>query len=328
MKRAFAAVLLAAVAVGAAGCASSRPVTLESVQLAGARPIIGRATAVREVSDLLHARPNWVRLVRVRDGELAWLGFSPRPTPAAAYVDAHRHRFSSVSEIQAPGTHPSPLAVIHALQRLHKRIWLEVLGAHVPFPQYNPAVVHPDYTRAEMLKRLKGGLGGKLERLQLVWADEKTTDVVLEWVAYFAHAHIEPLGGPLGRVSQPPTYVGPAVEWTNAQGTPYGGYASITPPRHHRIVPPRSDGIPVSVVQKLWRARLDVWLAPLDARPAIIRLGALRVLGADDARHVWLVFLRRNGREEGLAWLVARRDGSYGLVSATSGKVLVSAVKL
>ncbi|MDX6480727.1 MAG: hypothetical protein QOG85_1237 [Gaiellaceae bacterium] len=327
MKRAFAAVVLTAVAAATAGCAASRPATLGAVQLTGAKPVISRAKAVREVASLLHARPNWVRLVRVRDGELAWLGFSPRPTSAAAYVDAHGDRFSSVSDIHVAGTHPSPLAVIHALRRVHKSVWLQVLGRRVPFPHGNPTIVHPTRTRAEELRRLAGGLGGKLQRLQLVWADEKTTDVGLEWVAHFAHAHLRPISVPAGFTGHIRTYVGPAVEWESATGTPYGGMATTRPPRQRGLLPRRSYGIPVSLVQKLWQHDLDVWLAPIDARPAIIRQGALAALNADDARSVRLVFLRRDGKQEGLAWLIGRGNGRYALVSATSGRVLVSEVQ-
>jgi hypothetical protein len=342
MKRAPAAVLLAAVAIAAAGCASSHPATNGAGQAAGVRTVITHAKALREVSSLLRAKPNWIRLVRVNGGQLAWLGFSPRgnpvrecpqppcqkpPAPVAAYVDARGDRFTGWSDLQLQKEHPSPANVIQAL-RQHQTVALAVIGARVPFPVGDPATVHPTVTRAEAAQALGAGLGGKLQRLQLVWADEKTTDVDLEWVAFSPRARIVPISGPgvLPGKKSPPlrTYVGPAIAWMNATGPPYAGRETLV--RHrggHSIRPLRSRSIPVSVVQKLWRQKLDVWLAPVDARPTIGRLRALATLDPEDARQIWLVFLRRQGTE-GLAWLIARGHGSYAFVSAATGKVLVS----
>jgi hypothetical protein len=81
------------------------------------------------------------------------------------------------------------------------------------------SATHPTVTRAQAVKRLGGLLGAKPQHVRLVWADEKTTDVVLEWTAFAPHARIRVLGGPIGTKTKVAPYVhGPANAWLAADG--------------------------------------------------------------------------------------------------------------
>src|SRR5215467_7488144 len=120
-------------------------------------------------------------------------------------------------------------------------------------------------------------LGSKSVRVQLVWADERTTDVTLEWMGFSPHARIRVVGGPVGgAVSR--YYRGPAEAWLGADGGPPEGVGSVRPPRGHHILPLRSTGIPVSLVSALARNRAHVSLVPLRVRPTISRVRAIAKL--------------------------------------------------
>lgn len=188
-------------------------------------------------------------------------------------------------------------------------------------------------------------LGARPRHVQLVWADERTTDVVLEWTAYSPHARIRALGGPVGStVRVKPHSRGPAEAWLAADGRAPMGVSSVRPSRGHHVLPLRSTSIPVSLVQALHRARIRVRLAPLRFQPRTRRVRALRTLKADmweqhaKPHRIWLVLIKHNSQTL-LAWMAVGRGvgaqapcpvGSHGcppvirgpavaLLNATSG---------
>ena len=187
------------------------------------------------------------------------------------------------------------------------------------------AAAHPKVTRAQAVKRLQRMLGAKPQRVHLVWADERTTDVVLEWSGYSPHARVRVLGGPLGtRVSR--TYRGPAEAWLAADGGPPMGSGSVRPPRGHHVLPLRSTGIPVSLMSALARNGALVSLVPLRVRPTIDRVRAIAKLRQwGDARKrlqgIWLVWFRRDGGErKRLAWLAVALHVRVPILGCTQGK--------
>jgi hypothetical protein len=175
--------------------------------------------------------------------------------------------------------------------------------------------VQPKVTRAEAVRKLAGLLGAKPERVQLVWADERTTDVVLEWTGYSPHARVRVDGGP-GGVKVPRYFRGPADAWLNANsGFPIGvGSVSHRKRAHHYAVPGRTYLIPVTLVEKLWKENLRVRLAPIRVRPAVSRKLALtrfRRRGLQP-REIWLVIAQRRTK-----WLIASGHGRYSLLDAS-----------
>ena len=159
-------------------------------------------------------------------------------------------------------------------------------------------------------------LGAKPEHVQLVWADERTTDVVLEWTAYARHARVRLLGGPIGR-NHPRFSRGRGRASLSADGDGQAGVFVGSPKRraHHYALPGRSYAIRVALVQKLWTENLRVRLAPLRVHPAVSRKRALalfRSKGLQPAR-IWLVIA--HGRR---AWLAAIGRGRYRLLDAST----------
>lgn len=177
------------------------------------------------------------------------------------------------------------------------------------------SAVQPKVTRAQAVKKLTGLLGARPERVQLVWADERTTDVVLEWTGFSPHARVRMNGGPVG-VKVPRYFRGPADAWLNANsGLPIGvGSVSHRKRQHHYAVPGRMYVIPVALVEKLWKENLRVRLAPIRVHPAVSRklaLARLRSRGLKP-REIWLVIAQRRTK-----WLIATGRGRYTLLDAS-----------
>jgi hypothetical protein len=183
------------------------------------------------------------------------------------------------------------------------------------------AAVHPQVTRAQASKRLGRMLGAKPTRVQLVFADERLTDVDLEWIGYAPRAHLRPIGVPVGYKGRLRTYVGPAVAWISAVDRSPMGVESVS--RRHRAhryaVPGRSYSISAALVQKLWEKNLRIRLVQLHIHPTISRKRALGLLRSRrlQSRRIWLVTERRR-----LAWLAAVQRGRYALLDARRGKIV------
>jgi hypothetical protein len=183
------------------------------------------------------------------------------------------------------------------------------------------AAAHPKVTRAQAVKRLGRMLGAKPTRVQLVFADERLTDVDLEWIGYAPRAHLRPISVPVGYKGRPPHYVGPAVAWISAVDRSTIGVESVS--RRHRAhryaVPGRSYSISVALVQELWKENLRIRLVPLRIHPEISRKRALELLRSRRFRpqRIWLVVDRRR-----LAWLAAVQRGRYALLDARRGKLV------
>jgi hypothetical protein len=163
-------------------------------------------------------------------------------------------------------------------------------------------------------------LGAQPRRVRLVWADERTTDVVLEWTAYSPDAKIRVEGGPFG-VTVSPYYRGPAVAWLAATDRAPIGVSSVRHRHrtHQYAVPGRSYSIAVPLVRRLWNENLRARLVPLRVHPTVSRKRALELLRS---RHlqpqlIWLVVVHRR-----LAWLAAVQRGRYALLDARSGKLV------
>lgn len=167
--------------------------------------------------------------------------------------------------------------------------------------------VYTRLSRAQATERLRRSLGAKPQHVRLVWADERLTDVVLEWTAYSPHARIRVVGGPIG-VQVRRYFRGPAEAWLGADGGPPAGVGSVRPPRGHHILPLRSYSIPVSLVQELGRSGIRIRLAPLRPRPAISRVRALRTIRPDLSQErarpdrIYLVLVEHNTRTW-VAWM-------------------------
>ena len=161
-------------------------------------------------------------------------------------------------------------------------------------------------------------LGARPDRVQLVFADERTTDVVLEWTAYAPDARIRVEGGPAG-VTVSPYYHGPAKAWIGAAGRPIGVSSVRRRRRGHYAVPGRSYGIPLTLVRKLRQENLPIRLVPLRIHPAVSRKRALELLRSRhlQPQRIWLVVSRRH-----LAWLAAVRKDRYAALDARSGKLV------
>jgi hypothetical protein len=187
------------------------------------------------------------------------------------------------------------------------------------------AAANPKVTRAQAVKRLQRLLGSKPQRVQLVWADERTTDVVLEWTGFSPHARIRVVGGPFGRPVSG-YYRGPAVAWLAAHGGPPVGVGSVRPPRGHRILPLRSTKIPVSLVSALARnGPLVVRLVPLRVQPTIDRVKAiskLRNWGDHEGRlqDIWLVHFQHGDGRKQLAWMAVTLHARVPILGCTPGK--------
>ena len=169
------------------------------------------------------------------------------------------------------------------------------------------AVAQPKLSRSQAVERLGRALGAKPRGVQLVWADERTTDVVLEWTAYSRHARIRVLGGPAGATVST-YYRGPAEAWLGADGGPPEGVGSVRPLRGHHILPLRSTTIPASLVSALARNGALVSLAPLHVEPTIDRVQAISQLRSwgDRKRRlqgIWLVRFQHGAGRERLAWM-------------------------
>jgi len=168
-------------------------------------------------------------------------------------------------------------------------------------------------------------LGSKSVRVQLVWADERTTDVTLEWMGFSPHARIRVVGGPVGGAVSG-YYRGPAEAWLGADGGPPEGVGSVRPPRGHHILPLRSTGIPVSLVSALARNRAHVSLVPLRVRPTISRVRAIAKLRQwGDAKKrlqgIWLVWFRRGGGgRKQLAWMAVTLHAHVPILGCPEGK--------
>ncbi len=156
------------------------------------------------------------------------------------------------------------------------------------------AAVHPKVSRSQAVERLTHALGARPAHVRLVWADERTTDVVLEWTAYSPHARNRVVGGPAGGQTGVRYFHGPAVAWLAADGGPPVGVGSVRPLRGHHVLPLRSDTIPVSLVTTLARNGAPVSLVPLRVKPTIDRVRAISKLRS---------WGDRKGRLQGI-WLV------------------------
>ena len=181
------------------------------------------------------------------------------------------------------------------------------------------SAVHPKVTRAQAVKRLQGMLGAKPQGVHLVWADERLTDVVLEWTAYSPHARIRPLSsGPVGRKVKPPRfYRGRGWASISANGDGFAERLIVAHKKrrtHSYAVPDRSYTIRVALVQTLWQENLRVQLAPLRTHPAVSRKLALhRFRGRGlQPRRIWLVIAHGHA-----AWLAAVGHGRYKLLDAS-----------
>jgi hypothetical protein len=171
------------------------------------------------------------------------------------------------------------------------------------------AAIHPRVTRAQAVERLGHMLGAKPRHVQLVWADERTTRLDLEWTAYAPDARIRVVGGPAGStVPLKPYYRGPAEAWLAANGGAPMGVGSVRPLRGHHILPLRATSIAVSLVSALARNGAPVSLVPLRARPTIDRVKAISKLRSWGDRKgrlqgIWLVRFRDGDGRERLAWM-------------------------
>ena len=170
------------------------------------------------------------------------------------------------------------------------------------------AAVQPRVSRSQAIEQLTHALGARPEHVRLVWADERLTDVVLEWMADSPRARIRVEGGPAGGPSGVRYFRGPAEAWLAADGGPPIGVGSIRPPRGHHVLPRRSYTIPVSLVSTLARDGAPVRLVPLRLKPTISRVKAiskLRTWGDRRGRldDIWLVRLRHGTGRERLAWM-------------------------
>lgn len=169
------------------------------------------------------------------------------------------------------------------------------------------AAVQPKVPRSQAVERLGRALGAKPQGVQLVWADERTTDVVLEWTAYSRHARIRVLGGPAGAtVSR--YYRGPAEAWLGADGGLPVGVSSVRPLRGHHVLPLRSTSIPASLVAALAKNGALVSLASLRVEPTIDRVRAISKLRSWGDRKgrlqgIWLVRFQHGAGRERLAWM-------------------------
>jgi hypothetical protein len=165
-------------------------------------------------------------------------------------------------------------------------------------------------------------LGAKPQRVQLVWADERTTDVVLERTGFSPHARIRVDGGPAGKPVSG-YYRGPAQAWLAADGGPPEGAGSVRLRRGHHILPLRSFSMPVSLSSGLARNGALVDLVPLRVRPAIDRVKAiskLRSWGRDGRlQGIWLVRLQRGGPGR-LAWMAVTLHARVPIYGCTLGK--------
>lgn len=169
------------------------------------------------------------------------------------------------------------------------------------------AAVHPKLSRSQAVEELTHALGTTPQRVQLVWADERLTDVVLEWTAYSPHARIRVEGGPVGGPTGLRYFHGPAEAWLAADGGPPVGVGTLRSRRGHHVLPLRSDVIPVSLVSALAKNGARVSLVPLRIKPTLSRVEAIAKLkswGDTKGRlqDIWLVRLRHGGRER-LAWM-------------------------
>lgn len=190
-----------------------------------------------------------------------------------------------------------------------------------PAPQLRYAAtdgVRRTIRRADAVRRLRRMLGARPDRVRLVFADERTTDVVLEWTAYAPDARIRVEGGPAG-VTVSPYYHGPAEAWIGAAGRPIGVSSVRRRRRGHYAVPGRSYGIPLTLVRKLRQENLPIRLVPLRIHPAVSRKRALELLRSRhlQPQRIWLVVSRRH-----LAWLAAVRKDRYAALDARSGKLV------
>lgn len=186
------------------------------------------------------------------------------------------------------------------------------------------AAVHSKVTRAQAVKRLQRMLGASPRRVQLVWADEGTRDVMLEWTGYSPQARIRVVGGPVGGpVSR--DYRGPAEAWLAAAGGPPEGVSSVRPLRGRHVLPLRSRSIPTSLVSALARNGALVSLVPLRVQPTIGRVRAIAKLRRwGDARKrlqgIWLVWFRRGGGRRQLAWMAVTLHARVPILGCTLGK--------
>ena len=195
----------------------------------------------------------------------------------------------------------------------------------------SPAAVHSRLTRAQAVKRLHKALGARPTQVQLVWADVALKRVVLEWMAYSAHARIRPVSWPMG-APEPKTYHGPARAWLGADGGTTGrrrrGPAQ-TPSRAalrvHRGLAPASTQA---------QHGISIRLAPLRPQPRVGEGIALQKLASAFAgvhatpHRLWLVRATRLGRGARgthaivLNWMAVGRgpDGPVvGLLDASTG---------
>ena len=169
------------------------------------------------------------------------------------------------------------------------------------------AAVQPKVSRSQAVEQLSHALGARPQHVRLVWADERLTDVVLEWTADSPHARIRVEGGPVGGPTGVRYFRGPAEAWLAADGGPPIEVGSIRPLRGHHVLPLRSYTIPVSLVSALASNGAPVSLVPLRVKPTIGRVRAISKLRSwGDSRgrlqRIWLVRLRHGGRER-LTWM-------------------------
>jgi hypothetical protein len=189
------------------------------------------------------------------------------------------------------------------------------------------AALHQKVTRAQAVKRLQRMLGAKPKRVQLVWADERTTDVVLEWTGYSPHARVRLIGNPVGKPVSG-YYRGPAQAWLAAKGGPPEGVGSVRPPRRHRILPLRSTKLPVSLVSAVERnGPLVVSLVPLRVQPKVDRVKAISKLSRlswgnrkGRLQGIWLVHFRHGDGRKKLAWLAVARHVGVPALGCLPGK--------
>jgi hypothetical protein len=177
------------------------------------------------------------------------------------------------------------------------------------------AAAHPKVTRAQAVQRLEKMLGAKAQRVQLVWADEGTRDVALEWTGFAPQAQIRDGGH----------YRGPAVAWLAADGGPPAGVGSVRPPSGHHILPLRSTRLPVSLVRALARNAGRVSLVPLRVQPAVDRVKAISKLRSWGDRKgrlqgIWLVHFQHGDGRKQLAWLAVAFHVRVPILGCTRGK--------
>ena len=188
------------------------------------------------------------------------------------------------------------------------------------------AAVHPTVSRAEAVKRLGAMLGAKPLRVQLVWANERTTDVILEWRAYSPHARIRVVGGPVGSKTPVARYFrGPAEAWLGAAGPPPEGVGSVRPPKGHPVLPLRLDTIPVALVTALANNGAVVRLVPLRIKPTVARVKAIAKLRSWGDRRgklqgIWLVRFRHGNGRDRLAWMAVTLHARIPMFGCMPGK--------